>query len=75
MRADVFTPRHVKAVRAWLGWSAEELAIKANCGVSTVRDFERGARNPILANLKAIRSALEAEGIVLTEHGFFQMDS
>ena len=75
MRADVFTPRHLKAARAWLGWSSRAFAVKANIGASTVADFERGARMPLKRTLKAMRRAIEAEGIVLTEHGFFQVDN
>lgn len=74
MRRETFTPRHVKAARSWLGWTAEMLSEKSNVGISTVRDFERGARHPIVANLKSMRSAFEEEGIVFTEHGFFQTE-
>ena len=74
MRADVFTARHVKAIRAWLGWSALVLAKRANIGVSTLRDFECGLRKTSVASRRAVRMTLEAEGIVLTEHGFFQVE-
>ena len=74
MRPDTFTPRHVRAARAWLGWSAEGLAYRAGCAVSTVRDFECAARVTSAESLKDMRSAFEAEGIVFTEHGLFHVE-
>lgn len=38
------TPFLVKAARGLLGWSQRELASQAKIGVSTLADFERGAR-------------------------------
>lgn len=73
MRAEVFTPRHLKAARAWLGWSSRAFAVKANIGASTVADFERGFRKPKVVTLRAMRRTIEAEGIVLTESGFYQV--
>jgi transcriptional regulator with XRE-family HTH domain len=56
-----------RAARAWLGWSQQELARRARVGLSTVKDFERGDRNPIANNLDAMRRAIEAAGIDLIE--------
>lgn len=50
-----------RAARGWLNWSQEELAKRARVAVSTVRDFEKGRRTPVLHNLEAIMLAL-AEG-------------
>lgn len=52
-----------RAARAWLGWGQEELARRAKVGLSTVRDFERGARAPIPNNREAMQRAFEAEGV------------
>jgi len=49
--------------------SQQELATAANVGLSTVKDFEAGRRNPIGNNLTAIRSVLEAAGIGFTANG------
>jgi ribosome-binding protein aMBF1 (putative translation factor) len=57
------TPEQSRSARAWLDWSQEELAAKALVSLSTVRDFEKGRREPIANNLKAMRAALETAGI------------
>jgi transcriptional regulator with XRE-family HTH domain len=46
-----------------LDWSQADLAKRANVGLSTVRDFEKGRRTPIANNLESIRRVLEAEGL------------
>lgn len=57
------TPKHVRAARALLAWSQQDLAKAAGVGTSTVADFERGSRTPIANNAQAIRAALEGAGI------------
>jgi DNA-binding transcriptional regulator YiaG len=57
------SPEQSRAARAWLDWSQQELAAKANVSLSTVRDFEKGRRVPIGNNLAAIKAALEGAGI------------
>ncbi|ASS60325.1 XRE family transcriptional regulator (plasmid) [Rhizobium leguminosarum bv. viciae] len=59
----VLIPKHVRAARALLAWSQNELAKAAGIATSTVADFERGQRTPVPNNAQAIRTALEAEGI------------
>lgn len=59
----MISPEQCRAARAWLGWSQEELAKLAEVALSTVRDFERGDREPIQHNIQAIQRALEAGGI------------
>ena len=63
------TPEQCRAARGWLDISQSELAEAANVSLSTVRDFEKGRRVPIGNNLNAIKGALEAKGIRLTEQG------
>ena len=55
----------VRAARAFLGWTAKELAQRANVGVSTVQRIENAAGPPNAygSNLAAIQSALETAGI------------
>ncbi|MGB8843585.1 MAG: helix-turn-helix transcriptional regulator [Aliidongia sp.] len=57
------TPKHVRAARALLAWSQQDLAKQANVAVSTVADFERGHRTPMANNAQAIRGALEKAGV------------
>ena len=62
-------PEQSWAARAWLDWSQEELAAKASVSLSTVRDFEKGRREPIPNNLAAMRAALESAGIAFVDSG------
>jgi transcriptional regulator with XRE-family HTH domain len=57
------TPKHVRAARALLAWSQQDLAKAASVATSTVADFERGQRKPVANNAQAIREALETAGI------------
>lgn len=57
------TPEQCRAARAWLDWSQDQLAKGASVGVSTVRDFEAGRREPTRNNLTAMKTALEGAGI------------
>lgn len=56
-------PKHVRAARALLAWSQQDLAKAASVAISTVADFERGQRKPVANNAEAIRGALEGAGI------------
>src|SRR4051794_1684163 len=57
------TPEQCRAARAWLNWPQDALAKAANVGVSTVRDFEAGRRDPTRNNLAALQAALEGGGV------------
>jgi ribosome-binding protein aMBF1 (putative translation factor) len=59
----MLAPEQSRSARAWLEWSQEDLAKKANVSLSTVRDFEKGRRVPIANNLEAIGRVLQAEGV------------
>jgi ribosome-binding protein aMBF1 (putative translation factor) len=61
----MLTPEQSRAARGWLDWSQDELAKRASVSLSTVRDFEKGRRTPIVNNLEAMVRALKAEGIEL----------
>lgn len=51
--------RHIRASRALLAWSQQDLAKAAGLATSTVADFERGQRRPVPANAQAMRAALD----------------
>jgi len=60
---ESLTPAQVRAARALLAWSQQDLASNAQVAASTVADFERGQRMPVPNNADAIRSALEDAGV------------
>lgn len=60
---ETLTPKHVRAARALLAWSQQDLAKAAGVATSTVADFERGRRTPVANNAQAIREALESAEI------------
>jgi DNA-binding XRE family transcriptional regulator len=64
----MITPQQCRAARAWLDWSQEQLAKKANVALSTVRSFEKGDIDyePIANNVEAIQKSLESGGIEFT---------
>jgi transcriptional regulator with XRE-family HTH domain len=65
----LLSPAQVRAARALLAWSQQDLSKHAHVGVSTVADFERGQRTPVPNNSEAIRIALEKAGITFLPGG------
>ena len=63
MSISSLSPEQVKAARALLAWSQQELAATARVSPSTVADFERGMRTPVANNALAIREVLESKGL------------
>lgn len=55
----------IRAARALVRWSVEELAKRANVGVMTIRRAEAADGIPSMLpnNMAAIRAALEAAGV------------
>jgi transcriptional regulator with XRE-family HTH domain len=56
------TPGQSRGARGMLGMSQTKLAEASRVSLRTILDFEVGKRQPIAANLAAIRNALEAAG-------------
>ena len=56
------TPEQCRSARAWLAWSQDALAKAAGVGLSTLKDFEAGKREPVANNRRAIQAVLEREG-------------
>ncbi|WP_308444444.1 helix-turn-helix transcriptional regulator [Bradyrhizobium sp. RD5-C2] len=63
----MMSPEQCRAARAWLNWPQDALAKAASVGVSTVRDFEAGRREPTRNNLTAMQAALEKGGVSFVE--------
>jgi transcriptional regulator with XRE-family HTH domain len=63
-RRDI-TSAQIRAARALIRWTAEDLARKADLGVATIRRAEAtdGPLQMTVSNLAAVRRTLEAVGI------------
>jgi Protein of unknown function (DUF1488) len=66
MSLDVIVPAQVRAGRALLGWSQEQLAQEAEIGLSSVRDTESERRAADTGAVASIRRALWNGGVVFT---------
>ena len=55
----------IKAARAFLAWSVNDLAAACGVGATTIRKYEmqKGIPQGTVKNLLAIKTCLEAEGI------------
>ena len=59
-------PSQVRAARALLDWSGEQLSSACGVPARTLHRFERGEGEPQRRTVEAIRRALEAAGIEFT---------
>jgi len=57
------TPREVRAARAFLGWTRQQLADRAIVALNTVIRLEQGVADTRSSTLDAVRRALEAAGV------------
>nr|WP_082513976.1 transcriptional regulator [Methylobacterium sp. Leaf465] len=64
---DVLTGAQLRAARALLRWSAEELAENSKLGVATIRraELKDGPVTSTAANVRAILNTLENAGLEL----------
>ncbi len=67
----MLTGPQIRAARALLGWSAEELAKRSGVSYPTIQRAEQAAGVPrmMAPNLFAVRSALEAGGVLFFDAG------
>lgn len=61
------SPAQCRAARALIEMDQAALAAAANVSRNTIVDFEKGRRVPTTNNLAAIRSALEAAGVIFVD--------
>jgi ribosome-binding protein aMBF1 (putative translation factor) len=74
MKLKMLVSAQIRAARALLRWSAEDLATESSLGVTTIRRAELTEQETSLtvANDLAVRRALEAAGVVfIDENGQF----
>ena len=64
----MITTGQIRAARALLRWSSTDLAEKSGVGSATIKRMEvmEGVPKGHIKTLMAIRSALEAQGVVFT---------
>jgi len=60
--------RQIRAARALLGWSGQDLADKCGISLKTLRRYEpqNGIPAGSVKALESIKSALESQGVVFT---------
>ncbi|MGM4963075.1 helix-turn-helix domain-containing protein [Tardiphaga sp. 1201_B9_N1_1] len=63
LREPAITSAQLRAARAWLNWSQEELAAKAGISKRAVVRYEGGASVPHAETSMSLRAALEAAGL------------
>ena len=61
--AMMITPRQIRAARALLGWSQQQLADKAIISLNALTRLERGRVDPRVSTLDAVHKALSKAGI------------
>jgi len=66
-KPDMFTPAQLRAARALLGWSREDLAAAAGISVIAIKAFENGDSDPRISTLSALRTAVIKAGVVFVE--------
>ena len=59
----------IRAARAYLGWSQDDLARTTGLSVTTIRNLESGEMSPRSTTMNVIRRALETSGIEFIDGG------
>lgn len=59
----MITARQIRAARALLGWSQQQLADKAIVSINAVTRLERGEVDPRVSTLTAVEQALTKAGV------------
>ena len=63
-------PGQLRAARALIGWSQDQLAEASKVAKATIANFEAGKRQPYDRTLEDIRAALESAGVeFIAENG------
>jgi len=62
--SPLISPSQIRAARALLNWTQDQLAQEAEVGIGTVRDYENERRGNIVGALRPIERALNNGGVV-----------
>lgn len=60
---SMVSQRQIRAARALLGWSQQDLADQAILSINAVKRLENGQSDPRLSTITAVQTALEAGGV------------
>jgi transcriptional regulator with XRE-family HTH domain len=63
----MFTPEQLRAARALLGWSRDQLAEAAGVSAIAIKSFERGVSDPRISTMMRLRTAVERAGVVFVD--------
>jgi predicted transcriptional regulator len=66
MKQDI-RPAQLRAARALIGWSRERLALEVDLTERTIARIEDADTSPRQSTLAAIRTALEAAGVIFID--------
>lgn len=69
MVVRMITPRQIRAARALLGWSQQQLADKAIVSINALARLERGKVDPRMSTLMAVHKALTEAGVEFLSAG------
>ncbi len=63
----MLTPAQLRAARALVSWTRDDLATQSGVFANTIRNFEHGTSDPKLSTLHKWRRALEAAGVMFID--------
>ena len=68
-KKDIVTGAQIRAARALLGWSGDQLSTAAGLGRATIAraELSDGPISMIPANAKTVRETLEAAGVIFID--------
>ncbi|MGI9475100.1 MAG: helix-turn-helix domain-containing protein [Hyphomicrobiaceae bacterium] len=59
----MFTPEQLRAARALLNWSQDDLATAAGVAVMMIKNYERHLSDPRLSSMIKLKTTLEEAGV------------
>jgi transcriptional regulator with XRE-family HTH domain len=63
----MLSPAQLRAARAIVGWSREELADESGMSPQAIREFELGSSDPKMGTVQKWKRALEAAGVAFLD--------